>query len=201
MADGQPVSLRLDRANRHGLVAGATGTGKTVTLQVLAEGFSAAGVPVFAADVKGDLSGLAAPGTPSEKLVARAERHGPDHRARRPRRRSSGTCSAQQGHPVRTTISEMGPLLLSRLLELSDAQEGVLTIAFHVADEEGLLLLDLDDLQAVLATWPRTPRRLGARYGNVAAASVGTIQRKLLTLRSRGRRRSSSASRRWTCRT
>jgi DNA helicase HerA-like ATPase len=178
-----PVLLRLDRANRHGVIAGATGTGKTVTLQVLAEGFSAAGVPVFAADVKGDLSGLAAPGTPSEKLIARAAAMGLTiEPAASPA--VFWDLLGAAGHPVRTTLSEIGPVMLSRLLELSEAQEGVLTIAFEVADKEGLLLLDLDDLQAVLAHLAENDKEYSARYGNVADASVGTIQRKLLTLRS-----------------
>src|SRR4051812_48119337 len=180
--DAGPIQLRLDKANRHGLVAGATGTGKTVTLQVLAEGFAAAGVPVFAADVKGDLSGIAAPATLSDKLNARAQ--------------SLGVTITPQGaptlfwdvfrkdgHPVRTTISEMGPILLSRLMELSDAEEGVLTIAFHVADQEGLLLLDMDDLQAMLVHVGENAKDIGLKYGHVAPASIGTIQRKLLGLR------------------
>jgi len=181
-ADG-PVNLRLDRANRHGLIAGATGTGKTITLQILAEGFSAAGVPVFAADVKGDLSGIAAAGTPSEKLVARATGMGI---ALEPQASPAilWDLLGQAGHPVRTTLSEIGPVMLSRLLELSDAQEGVLTIAFHAADEKGLLLLDLDDLQALLADMAEKDKDYSAQYGNVTDASVGSIQRKLLTLRT-----------------
>ncbi|OYX36778.1 MAG: ATP-binding protein [Caulobacterales bacterium 32-69-10] len=183
MADGKPVGLRLDRANRHGVVAGATGTGKTVTLQVLAEGFSAAGVPVFAADIKGDLSGIAMPAVVSDKLQARAaalgltiEPHGAPA--------IFWDLLGAHGHPVRTTITELGPVMLSRLLELSEAQEGVLTIAFEVADKEGLPILDLDDLQAVLAHLADNDKQYSARYGNIADASVGTIQRKLLTLRS-----------------
>jgi DNA helicase HerA-like ATPase len=181
-ADG-PVNLRLDRANRHGVIAGATGTGKTVTLQVLAEGFSAAGVPVFAADIKGDLSGLAAPGTPSEKLVARATSMGLTIEPKASPAIFWDLLGAN-GHPVRTTLSEIGPVMLSRLLELSEAQEGVLHVAFEVADKEGLLLLDLDDLGAVLAHLAENDKEYSARYGNVADASVATIQRKLLTLRS-----------------
>jgi DNA helicase HerA-like ATPase len=184
-ADGAPVGLRLDRANRHGVIAGATGTGKTVTLQVLAEGFAAAGVPVFAADVKGDLSGLAVAGTPSDKLLARAAALGVT---------VEPTASpaifwdllGKAGHPVRTTVTEIGPVMLSRLLELSEAQAGVLSIAFEVADKEGLPILDLDDLQAVLTHLAENDKDYSARYGNVADASVGTIQRKLLTLRSEG---------------
>ena len=180
-----PIQLRLDKANRHGLVAGATGTGKTVTLQVLAEGFAAAGVPVFAADVKGDLSGIAAPATPNEKLLARAEKLGVSITPQ-----GAPTLFwdvfREHGHPVRTTISEMGPILLARLLELSEAEEGVLTIAFHVADKEGLLLLDLDDLQAMLANIGENAKAIGLKYGHVASSSLGTIQRKLLTLRTQG---------------
>jgi DNA helicase HerA-like ATPase len=183
-ADG-PVSLRLDMANRHGLVAGATGTGKTVTLQVMAEAFAAAGVPVFAADVKGDLSGVSQPANPTDKLKARAQAVGVEIQP--------GGAPAlfwdvfrKEGHPVRTTISEMGPLLLSRLLELSDAEEGVLTVAFHVCDQEGLLLLDLDDLQAALAHVGENAKEIGIKYGRVASSSLGTIQRKLLQLRTQG---------------
>ncbi len=183
-ADGMQTA-RLDRANRHGMVAGATGTGKTVTLQVLAEAFSAAGVPVFAADIKGDLSGIANPCTPNEKLNARAanvdvqlDPHGAPV--------VFWDLFGEKGHPIRTTVSEMGPLLLSRLLELNDAQEGVLNIAFQIADEEKLLLLDLDDLQALLVYVSENAKTIGARYGNVAPATVGAIQRGLLTLRTQG---------------
>jgi DNA helicase HerA-like ATPase len=178
-------TLRLDRANRHGVVAGATGTGKTVTLQIMAEQFSAAGVPVFAADVKGDLSGLAVPGTPNPKMQARAESMGLALRPEAPPV-VFWDLFGEKGHPIRATVSEMGPLLLSRLLELNDTQEGVMTIAFHVADEEGLLLLDLDDLQAALAYLAQNARAIGQQYGNVSAASVGAIQRKLLTIRNQG---------------
>lgn len=181
----QPQYLLLDRANRHGLVAGATGTGKTVTLQVLAQGFADAGVPVFAADVKGDLSGVAAAAQPNDKLNARAQQLG-----------VTLTPAAapvifwdlfgQQGHPIRATISEMGPLLLSRLLELNDVQEGVLNVVFRAADEEGLLLLDLKDLQAALTYAADNARTLSARYGNIAAATVGAVQRKLLVLENQG---------------
>ncbi len=184
-ADGQSVGLLLNRANRHGVIAGATGTGKTVTLQVLAEGFAAAGVPVFAADVKGDLSGLAVAGAPSEKLLARAAALGV---TLEPQASPAifWDLNGAAGHPVRTTITELGPTMLSRLLELSEAQEGVLAIAFEVADKEGLPILDLDDLQAVLAHLAENDKDYSARYGNVADASVGTIQRKLLTLRNEG---------------
>ena len=177
--------LRLNRANRHGVVAGATGTGKTVTLQILAQGLSDAGVPVFAADVKGDLSGIAAPGSPGEKMQARAA--GMDLTLD-----PAGAPTifwdlfGVQGHPIRATVSEMGPLLISRMLELNEVQEGVLTVVFHAADEEGLLLLDLKDLQAALTWASENAKALGARYGAVAPATVATIQRKLLVLETQG---------------
>ncbi len=177
--------LRLDRANRHGLVAGATGTGKTVTLQSLAQGFSDAGVPVFAADVKGDLCGIAAAGVPNEKLLARAKAMNLElHPRAAPV--VFWDLFGEAGHPVRATVSEMGPLLISRMLELNDVQEGVLTVVFHAADEEGLLLLDLKDLQAALTYTSEHAAELGAKYGNVAPATVATIQRKLLVLEDQG---------------
>src|SRR5690606_33852856 len=147
---GVPQSLLLKYGNRHGLIAGATGTGKTVTLQVLAEGFSAAGVPVFLSDVKGDLSGLCQPGDPAGKLhdsfMKRAATIGLDlHYRAFPV--TFWDLFGEKGHPIRATVAEMGPLLLSRLLELSDAQEGVLNVAFRLSDDEGLPLLDLKDLQ------------------------------------------------------
>ena len=186
---GEPQALLLDKANRHGLIAGATGTGKTVTLQILAEGFSAAGVPVFLSDVKGDLSGLAAAGSSSFKL----------HDAFAKRAATIGLdlqyaafpvmfwdLLGRQGHPIRATVAEMGPLLLSRLLELTDVQEGVLNVAFRVADEEGLPLLDLKDLQALLVWVGQNAKDLSLRYGNVASSSVGAIQRSLLVLENQG---------------
>jgi DNA helicase HerA-like ATPase len=180
-----PELLRLDRANRHGLVAGATGTGKTVTLQILAQGLSDAGVPVFAADVKGDLSGIAAPGQPNEKFLERARIMGLDLQpAAAPV--VFWDLFGEAGHPVRTTVSEMGPLLLSRMLELNDVQEGVLTVVFRAADEAGLLLLDLKDLQAALTYAADNAKALSARYGNISPATVATIQRKLLMLEDQG---------------
>ncbi|MEO6339400.1 MAG: helicase HerA-like domain-containing protein [Caulobacteraceae bacterium] len=177
--------LRLDRANRHGLVAGATGTGKTVTLQVLAQGLSDAGVPVFAADVKGDLSGVSQACQPNEKLLARAKGMGLElHPDAAPV--VFWDLFGEQGHPIRATVSEMGPLLLSRMLDLNDVQEGVLTVAFRAADEDGLLLLDLKDLQAALRYCSEHATEIGAKYGNVSAATVATIQRKLLVLESQG---------------
>ena len=177
--------LRLDRANRHGLVAGATGTGKTVTLQILAQGFSDVGVPVFAADVKGDLAGIAALGQPNEKMLARAAAM---NLTIQPAAAPVvfWDLFGEQGHPVRATVSEMGPLLLARMLELNDVQEGVLSVVFRAADEQGLLLLDLKDLQAALAYAAENAKSLGARYGNVSPATVATIQRKLLVLEDQG---------------
>ena len=143
--------LFLKLANRHGLITGATGTGKTVTLQILAEGFSAAGVPVFAADVKGDLSGISREGEPKDFLLKRAKKIGFDDYGFEAFPTIFWDLFGKQGHPIRTTITEMGPLLISRLMGLTDAQEGALNIAFRIADEEGLLLLDLKDLRAMLS--------------------------------------------------
>jgi DNA helicase HerA-like ATPase len=188
--DGERQVLRLTRANRHGLVAGATGTGKTVTLQAVAEQFSATGVPVFLADVKGDLSGIAMSGSPTFKnaavLEARANEVGLADYAYSDNPAVFWDLYGEQGHPIRTTISEMGPLLLARLLDLNETQEGVLNIAFRFADEQGLLLLDLDDLQAMLAYTAEHASELATKYGNVTKASVGTIQRQLLSLDSQG---------------
>jgi DNA helicase HerA-like ATPase len=183
-------ALVLKRANRHGLIAGATGTGKTITLQVLAEGFSKVGVPVFMADVKGDLAGMAMPGSPTAKLHEPFQSRAADL--------GLGTYPyadtpavfwdlfGEQGHPVRTTVSEMGPLLLARLLGLNDTQEGVLAIAFKVADDQGLLLLDLKDLKQMLAWCGENAKELATSYGNVTSASIGAIQRQLLSLESQG---------------
>ncbi|MCB8932302.1 MAG: DUF853 domain-containing protein [Fimbriimonadaceae bacterium] len=173
-------------ANRHGLIAGATGTGKTVTLQILAEGLSAIGVPVFLADVKGDLSGLAVPGGGNPKLDERAAKIGLADYAPTAFPTVFWDLFGEKGHPIRTTVSEMGPLLLSRLLELNDTQEGVLNIVFKLADDEGLLLLDLKDLRSMLAMVSERATELSATYGNVAAASVGAIQRSLLVLEQQG---------------
>ena len=172
--------------NRHGLVAGATGTGKTVTLQVLAEGFSRMGTPVFLADVKGDLSGLACAAASHPKVQERIERIGiTDYRAQAwPV--VLWDIFGQGGHRVRTTVSEVGPLLLANLLELNEAQEGVLNIAFRVADEEGLLLLDMDDLRQMLRFVAEQRERLSMQYGHVATASVAAIQRRLLVLEDQG---------------
>ena len=188
--NGEPQRLILRRANRHGLIAGATGTGKTVTLQGLAEGFSAAGVPVFLADVKGDLGGLAMPGSPTsplhQTLTDRAAEVGLTGFAYLDNPAIFWDLFGEQGHPVRTTVSEMGPLLLARLMNLNETQEGVLNIAFRVADEEGLLLLNLEDLQALLLHCAENAADLSGRYGNVTKPSVGAIQRQLLQLESQG---------------
>ena len=185
-----PQTLSLNYANRHGLIAGATGTGKTVTLQILAEGFSQAGVPVFLSDVKGDLSGLAKAGSDAHKLhgpfMERAGKIGFSDYAYRSFPVTFWDVFGEQGHPVRTTVSEMGPLLLSRLLNLTEAQEGILNIAFRLADEEALPLLDLKDLQALLVYVGENAKSLSLRYGNVASSSIGAIQRRLLVLENQG---------------
>jgi uncharacterized protein len=184
---GAAQYLELALANRHGLIAGATGTGKTVSLQVLAEGFSAAGVPVFAADIKGDLSGIALAGEPKEALQRRAAEIGfATAYQLRPTPTVFWDLFGEQGHPIRATVGEMGPLLLARLLDLNDTQEGVLNVAFKLADDEGLLIVDLADLQALLADVSERSKDISARYGNVSKASVGAIQRQLLVLEQQG---------------
>ena len=186
---GTPQQLLLKYGNRHGLIAGATGTGKTVTLQILAEGFSAAGVPVFLSDIKGDISGLAEAGSQGHKL------HGPfTERARtigfdlqyRACPVTFWDLFGDQGHPVRATVAEMGPLLLSRLMELTEPQEGVLNVAFRLSDEEELPLLDLKDLQALLTFVAQNDTEISARYGLVSSTSIGAIQRRLLVLEKQG---------------
>lgn len=183
-------ALKLKYANRHGLIAGATGTGKTVTLQIMAESFSNAGVPVFMADVKGDLSGLAKAGSAEAKLheafMSRAEKIGFTGFGYESFPVTFWDLFAEQGHPIRTTVAEMGPLLISRLLELSEAQEGVINIAFRVADEEGLALLNLADLQALLVWVGENKAALSLRFGTVSTASIGAIQRRLLVLENQG---------------
>jgi uncharacterized protein len=182
---GKPELLSLPLANRHGLVTGATGTGKTVTLQVLAEGFARAGVSVFAADIKGDLSGVAAVGEAKEALVARAKSLGFDYE---PDEFPVvfWDLFGEQGHPIRATVSEVGPLLLSRLMDLNEVQEGVLNITFRVADEQGLLILDLKDLRAMLGFVAEHAAELTTQYGNVSKTTIGTIQRQLLVLENQG---------------
>ena len=186
----QAQELLLKYANRHGLIAGATGTGKTVTLQILAESFSNAGVPVFLADVKGDLSGLAKAGSADhklhDKLIARSQTIGFDDYGYDAFPVTFWDLYGQKGHPIRTTISEIGPLLLARLLELTEAQEGVLNIAFRVADEEGLAILDMDDLRSLLIWIGENDDEISLRYGHIHRASLGTIQRQLLVLENQG---------------
>src|ERR1700760_4009279 len=160
-------------ANRHGLVAGATGTGKTVTLQVMAEAFSRIGVPVFAADVKGDLSGISQPGKPSPKLQERIQKLALSDFPFAGCPVTFWDVFGQQGHPVRATVSDMGPLLLSRILNLNDTQSGVLALVFKIADDNGLLLLDLKDLQAMLQHAGEAAKQYKTQYGNISAASIG----------------------------
>lgn len=182
--DGQPQQLLLNRANRHGIVAGATGTGKTVTLQVMAQGFSDAGVPVFCADVKGDLSGVSQAGG-TEKFAERAAKMGIAlHGKAAPT--VFWDLYGEKGHPIRATVSDIGPLLLSQMLQLNEVQEGVLTIAFHVADKEGLLLLDLEDLRAMLTHLAENAKEIGREVGSVSPQSVAAIQRSILQLEQQG---------------
>ena len=189
-SNGERQVLGLNRANRHGLIAGATGTGKTVTLQTLAEQFSVNGVPVFLADVKGDLSGICMPGSHDFKhaavLEARAKEIGITDYVYGDNPAVFWDLYGEQGHPIRTTISEMGPLLLSRLMGLNETQEGVLQIAFRYADDNALLLIDLEDLQSVLMACAEQAGALSGKYGNVSKASVGTIQRQLLAFEAQG---------------
>jgi len=181
-----PLHLLLSRANRHGLITGATGTGKTVTLQILTEGFSSHGVPVFLADVKGDLAGISQIGDARPRIVKRAQKVGMGEFKPRAFPTLFWDLVGGQGHPVRTTISDMGPLLLARLLDLNETQEGMLNIAFKAADDQGLLLLDFKDLRAILNHISENARALSADYGSVHSGSVGTIQRKLLLLEQQG---------------
>ncbi|MBL8513147.1 MAG: DUF853 family protein, partial [Betaproteobacteria bacterium] len=179
------LTLLPQMANRHGLIAGATGTGKTISLQVLAEHFSAIGVPVFMADVKGDLTGISQLGKSNPKVEERVKLLGLDHKP--------AACPValwdvfgEQGHPVRATVSEMGPVLLSRIFNLNDTQSGVLTLAFKIADDNQLLLLDLKDLRALLSYVGENASQFTTDYGNISAASIGAIQRSLLTLEQQG---------------
>jgi uncharacterized protein len=186
MAGKTEIGLLPALANRHGCITGATGTGKTVTLQKLAESFSRIGVPVLMADVKGDLTGIAKAGALSDKMKARLQEHGlPEPKW--------GACPVtlwdvwgEQGHPVRATVSDMGPLLLSRLLGLNETQEGVLSIVFKAADDNGLLLLDLKDLRAMVQFIGDNAARIKTEYGNVSSASIGAIQRGLLQIEEQG---------------
>ena len=180
------IHLLPQLANRHGLIAGATGTGKSVTLQRLAEGFSRIGVPVFMADVKGDLAGLSQPGELKGKIKERIGQLGLEAPAMEACPVVFWDAYGEQGHPVRATISEMGPLLLARMLGLNDTQQGVLTLVFKIADDNGLLLLDLKDLRAMLAHVGENARTFTTQYGNVSSASIGAIQRGLLELEHQG---------------
>src|SRR5208282_3722038 len=182
----EPLYLLPQMANRHGLVAGATGTGKTVTLQVMAESFSRIGVPVFAADVKGDLSGISQPGVENPKIADRVKKLKLTDFSFSGCPVTFWDVFGEQGHPVRATVSEMGPLLFARLLGLNDTQQGVLSLVFKIADDQGLLLLDLKDLQAMLRHVGDNARDFQTQYGNISAASVGAIQRGLLALEQQG---------------
>src|ERR1700723_1538195 len=181
-----PIYLLPQMANRHGLVAGATGTGKTVTLQVMAEAFSRIGVPVFAADVKGDLSGISQPGVDNPKIADRVKKLNLTDFSFAGCPVTFWDVFGEQGHPVRATVSEMGPLLFSRLLNLNETQAGVLTAVFKIADDQGLLLLDLKDLQAMLQYAADNAKQFQTQYGNISAASVGAMQRGLLALEQQG---------------
>ncbi len=183
---GKQLFLDPAMANRHGLITGATGTGKTVTLQVLAESFSRLGVPVFSADVKGDLSGIANPGKPHEKITERLEHMGVTDHPFEGCPTLFWDIEGKTGHPIRTTVSEMGPVLLANILELNDTQTGILHVAFSVADDQGLLLLDLKDLRSMLNWMAENRKELSSEYGNIASQSVSAIQRKLLVLKEAG---------------
>jgi uncharacterized protein len=178
--------LYLKLANRHGLVTGATGTGKTVTLQIMAEGFCAAGVPVFAADVKGDLAGISMKGEPKDFLLERAKQIGFDDYGFEETPTVFWDLFGEQGHPIRTTITEMGPLMLSRLMGLTEAQEGALNIAFKLADEEGLALIDLKDLRALLKDLADRGKDITTDYGNINNTTIGAIQRRLVVIEEQG---------------
>jgi len=181
-----PVSLLAKYGNRHGLVAGATGTGKSVSLMVLAEGFSRMGVPVFMADVKGDIAGLAIAGTMNEKIQTRVADIGITDYVNEASTVAFWDLYGKKGHPVRTTVSEFGPDLFARVLELNETQAGVLDIAFKLADDDGLLLLDLEDLRAVLNHVSESKTEVSTKYGLVSPASVAAIQRALLRLEQQG---------------
>jgi DNA helicase HerA-like ATPase len=187
IAQGENAQLLLSKlANRHGLIAGATGTGKTVTLQTMAEQFSAIGVPVFVADIKGDLSGMSQPGRENPRLAERLRQVGRTEFSFAASPVTFWDLLGEQGHPLRTTVSDMGPLLLSRLLNLNETQSGVLSLVFKIADDNGLLLLDLKDLRAMLQHVGENAKQFATQYGNVSAASIGAIQRGLLHLAEQG---------------
>ncbi|MBW6520514.1 MAG: DUF853 domain-containing protein [Desulfoarculaceae bacterium] len=184
--EGEQLIFDAGMANRHGLITGATGTGKTVTLQLLAESFSRLGVPVFSADVKGDLSGIAAPGREHPKITDRLNRIGLQDQPFEGCPVLFWDLLGHTGHPVRTTVSEMGPILLANLLNLNDTQSGILQVAFTVADDQGLLLLDLKDLRTMLIWMSDNRQELGKQYGNISSTSIATIQRSLLVLKEAG---------------
>src|SRR5512147_367565 len=193
MSEGLPIakgseeySILPKMANRHGLIAGATGTGKTVTLRVIAESFSRIGVPVFMADVKGDLSGIARPGADNPKISDRVAKLAIEGFQFAAYPVAFWDLFSEQGHPVRTTISDMGPLLMARLLNLNETQSGVLAMVFKIADDNGMLLLDLKDLRAMLQHVGDNAAEFKTQYGNVSAASVGAIQRGLLAIEEQG---------------
>ena len=185
-AADKPIELLPRLANRHGLITGATGTGKTVTLQKLAESFAGIGVPVFMADIKGDLSGVGVAGTPSDKLLQRLAALGITAFTPRANTTVFWDVFGEQGHPVRATISDMGPLLIARMLNLNDTQSGVLSLVFRVADDNGMLLLDLKDLRAMVQYVGENAKTFTTTYGNISTASIGAIQRNLLALEEQG---------------
>ena len=185
-AADKPIELLPRLANRHGLITGATGTGKTVTLQKLAESFAGIGVPVFMADIKGDLSGVGVAGAPSDKLMQRLAALGISTYTPRANTAVFWDVFGEQGHPVRATISDMGPLLIARMLNLNDTQSGVLSLVFRVADDNGMLLLDLKDLRAMVRYVGENAKTFTTAYGNISTASIGAIQRNLLALEEQG---------------
>ncbi len=183
---GDPQELLLRYGNRHGLIAGATGTGKTITMQIMAEAFSRAGVPVFLTDIKGDVGGMAVAGAARDSFQRRADTIGLADIGYGAMPVTFWDLFGQEGHPVRTTIAEMGPLLLSRVLELTDAQEGAINVAFRLSDEQGWPILDLDDLRAILSFMGENRKDISVEYGNVSTATIGAIQRRLLVLENQG---------------
>lgn len=185
-AEGVPIEQLCKMSNRHGLIAGATGTGKTISLQILAESFSRIGVPVFAADIKGDLSGLGSAGLPNPKIDERLKKISLENYQQRPYPVLFWDIFGKNGHPARSTISEMGPLLLSTLLVLNDTQSGILYGCFKIADDQGLLLLDLKDLRSMLTWMGNNANELKNKYGNISSSSIGAIQRELLVLEEQG---------------
>ncbi|MEG0493910.1 MAG: helicase HerA-like domain-containing protein, partial [Clostridia bacterium] len=184
--DQKPVYLLPQMANRHGLIAGATGTGKTVSLKVLAEGFSDLGVPVFLGDIKGDLSGMVKPGEQTDQIAARLMKVGVTEFKHESYPTVFWDVYGKEGHAVRATVSEMGPLLLSRMLNLNETQTGVLSILFRVADDEGMLLLDIKDIKAMLAYVGENASKYTLNYGNVSKATIGAIQRAVAVLEDQG---------------